>query len=181
MSNFEYTQPKVNSLVNEENQFEVDDLTKLQFAPFLFLNDHVNQYHKKAQQVLSTDNTKIYDKLKELYYSDANIEIIQKQLIINVYNVSKKMYLIEKQSKTNLRIVMDYIYLEYGRNLPYGITEQIRELNKKVVQVLTPQLLTHCTQYMGYLHDIEKRPYNELPINVSNKGSRTLPSVTTRF
>jgi hypothetical protein len=167
--------------IKNDNEYIIDDLTQLQFAPFLFLNAHVKEYDKMAKKILSTDNTQVFDKFKELFYSDANIEIIQKQLILSVYNVSKKTFLIEKQSKNHLKIVMDYIYLYYGRNLPYGITEQIRELNKKVVDILTPSLMTHCTQYVNYLKDIETQPYNELPINVSNKGSRTLPSVTTRF
>jgi hypothetical protein len=166
---------------NINNPYYMDDETKIQFAPFLFLSAHVNEYDKLAKKIMTADNTQVYEKLKELFFSDANIEIIQKQLIMTVYKYSEKMYLIEKQNKTNLRVVMDYVYLYYGRNLPIEITEQIRELNRKVVALLTPSILTHCTQYMGYLRDIETQPYNELPINVSNKGSRTLPSVTTRF
>ena len=164
-----------------KNPYYMDDETKLQFAPFLFLSAHVNEYDKLAKKIMTADNTQIYEKLKELYYSDANIEIIQKQLILSVYKYSEKMFLIEKQSKTQLKVVMDYVYLYYGRNLPIGITEQIRELNRKVVGLLTPSILTHCTQYLGYLKDRETQPFNFLPINVSNKGSRTLPSVTTRF
>jgi hypothetical protein len=166
---------------DSNNSYYMDDETKIQFAPFLFLNAHVKEYDKLAKKIMTADNTKIYEKLKELFYSDANIEIIQKQLILSVYKYSEKMFLIEKQSKTQLKVVMDYAYLYYGRNLPIGITEQIRELNRKVVALLTPSILTHCTQYLGYLKDRETQPYNTLPINVSNKGSRTLPSVTTRF
>jgi len=160
---------------------EMDDMTKLQWAPFLFLSDHVNKYNEKAKKILTADDTRIYDNFKKLFFSEANIEIIQKQLILTVYNVSNKTFLIEKQDKEKIRVVMDYVYLYYGRNLPIGITEQIRELNRKVVGLLVPSILTHCTQYMGYLKDSTTQPINELPINVSNKGSRSLPSVTTRF
>lgn len=165
----------------EDIKPEMDKATMLQWAPFLFLNAHVNQYDKIAKEIMTADDNKIYQKLKDAFYSDANMDIIQKQIILTVYKVSEKTFLVDKQNKNSLKVVMDYVYLYYGRNLPLKLTEQIRELNNKTVMLLVPQILTHCQQYMGYLRDIDRRPINDLPVNVSNKGRRTLASVSSTF
>jgi hypothetical protein len=163
------------------NQYDMDDLTRIQWAPFLFLNDHVKKYDVLAKQVMTNDNSQIYERLKEVYYSDSNMEIIQKQLILSVYKATKGNFLIEKQNKASLRTVMEYVYLYYGRNLPIGLKEQITEMNRKVVSLLTPSIITHCQQYLGYLRDSTTQPYNTLPVNPSKKGSKTLPSITSLF
>jgi hypothetical protein len=167
--------------LTQDNQYEMDDATKIQWAPFLFLNDHVNKYDQIAKQVMASDNSEIYDKLKEAFHSDENIEIIQKQLVIYVYKATKGTFLIEKQNKASLRTVMEYVYLYYGRNLPIDLKGQIREMNRKTVSLVAPSIITHCQQYMGYLKDIDRRPINELPVNPSKKGTKTLPSVSSLF
>jgi hypothetical protein len=156
------------------NEYYMTDAEKIQWAPFLFLNDHVNKYDKIAKEVMASDNSEIYDKLREAFHSNENIEIIQKELIMYVYKVTKGTFLIEKQNKASLLTVMEYIYLYYGRNLPINIKEQIREMNKKTVGLAAQSIITHCQQYMGYLRDINKRPINILPINPSKKGTKTL-------
>jgi hypothetical protein len=167
--------------LTQDNKYEMDDATKIQWAPFLFLNDHVNKYDQIAKQVMASDNSEIYDKLKEAFHSDENIEIIQKQLVIYIYKATKGTFLIEKQNKASLRTVMEYVYLYYGRNLPIDLKGQIREMNRKTVSLVAPSIITHCQQYMGYLKDIDRRPINELPVNPSKKGTKTLPSVSSLF
>ena len=105
------------------NEYYMDDATKIQWAPFLFLNDHVNKYDQIAKKVMTSDNSEIYQKLRDVFHSDENIEIIQKQLIIYVYKATKGTFLIEKQNKASLLTVMEYVYLYYGRNLPNNLQE----------------------------------------------------------
>ena len=167
--------------ITQDNEYEMDDATKIQWAPFLFLNDHVNKYDQLAKKVMTADNSEIYDKLKEVFYSDENIEIIQKQLVMFVYEATKGTFLIEKQNKASLRTVMEYVYLYYGRNLPVDLKGQIREMNRKTVSLVAPSIITHCQQYMGYLRDIDRRPINELPVNPSKKGTKSLPSISSLF
>jgi hypothetical protein len=163
------------------NEYYMDDATKIQWAPFLFLSDHVNKYDQLAKKVMTSDDSHIYQKLKDAFHSDANIEIIQKQLIMYVYRATKGTFLIDKQNKESLITVMEYVYLYYGRNLPYDLKEQIREMNRKTVALIAPSIITHCQQYMGYLRDIDRRPINDLPINPSKKGTKSLPSVTSLY
>jgi len=165
----------------ELNNYDMEDITKIQWAPFLFLNDHVKKYDVLAKKIMVNDNSKIYQRLKEAFHSNENIELIQKLLIMTVYRRTNGMFLIEKQNKESISTVMEYVYLYYGRNLPIGLKEQIIEMNRKVVNLVTPSIITHCQQYLGYLRDINTIPINELPVNPSKKGSKTLPSTTTTF
>jgi hypothetical protein len=121
--------------------------------------------------------------LEELFFSDENISLINKQLIILVYKKTKGQIKISEQSKESLIIVMRYIYLEYARHLPYNITEQIKELNCQVVGEILPKIITEATQRITYLEEINNpRKIIPLPINVnSSKNRGSIQSVTTTF
>lgn len=121
--------------------------------------------------------------LEELFFSDENISLINKQLIILVYKKTKGQIKISEQSKESLVIVMRYIYLEYARHLPYNITEQIKELNCQVVGEILPKIITEATQRITYLEEINNpRKIIPLPINVSSLKNRgSIQSVTTTF
>jgi hypothetical protein len=119
--------------------------------------------------------------LEDLFFSDENISLINKQLIMSVYKKSKGEIKISEQSKQSLIIVMRYIFLEYARHLPYDISGQIRELNCQVVGEVLPKIITEATQRISYLEEINNpRKMIPLPINV-HKGHREMQSVTTTF
>ena len=49
-------------------------------------------------------------------------------------------------------------YLQYGKNLPTGVPEQVQELNNIVIEYLIPQVISQVEQYIAYLRDISN-PY----------------------
>ena len=119
--------------------------------------------------------------LEDIFFSDENISLINKQLIISVYNKSNKQIKISEQSKESLIIVMRYVFLEHARHLPYNIGEQIRELNCQVVGEILPKIITEARQRIDYLDEINNpRKVLPLPINV-HKGHRDIGPVTTIF
>jgi len=116
--------------------------------------------------------------LETVFFSKENIALINKQLILKVYERSNKQFLICNQKEENLIVVMRYFYLEYARHLPYNIKDQIRELNCMVVGEILPTIITNADQKVGYLRDISTQPVGPpLPINTKNIG-RTLPSIS---
>lgn len=119
--------------------------------------------------------------LETTFFSDENIDLINKQLILSVYKKSNGSYKISPQSKESLTIVMRYVFLEHARHLPYNISGQIKELNCRVVGEIFPNLITNITQRIDYLNEIEN-PINlvPLPTNV-NKNNRNLPSTTSIY
>ena len=119
--------------------------------------------------------------LEQTFFSDKNIELINKQLILSVWKKTDKKFFIKPQSKESLTIVMRYVFIENAKHLPYNITEQVRELNCNVVGEVLPKIITNLEQKMGYLKDISQFP-EPIPLPVSGKGmDKKLPPLSSLF
>ncbi len=120
--------------------------------------------------------------LNQLFFSRKNLDLIQDSIRYNVYIKSNKKYIIGKQSNREIQIVMRSIYLQQSTNLPTNIKEQIIYLNNLVVNWCVEKIIPEVEQYIGYIRDISYYPNPiDLPKNMSQKGSRTLRSVTSTF
>ena len=117
--------------------------------------------------------------LENVFFSDENMNLINKQLILTVFKKSENQFLIPQQSNESLLIVMRYVFIEYSRNLPYDIINQIKELNTFVINEILPNIITNITQRIDYLKEIEcpKRQLIDLPINVNR--TKNLKSVAS--
>lgn len=120
--------------------------------------------------------------LNQLYFSKANMNIIQNKIRYKVYLNTEKKYVIDKQSDVELEIVMRSIYLQHSPNLPNQTKEQIKYLNDLVTNWCSEKIIPEIYQYMGYLKEVEYMPVPlEHPVNLSSKGTKNLRSVTTTF
>jgi hypothetical protein len=97
-------------------------------------------------------------KLNFAFFSPQNIKIIQNALRYEVWRRTSSKHLIGEQSETELGIIMRAIYLQYGKNLPTNVAEQVQELNNIVIETLVPKIIIQIEQYMDYLRDIST-PY----------------------
>ena len=142
-----------------------------------------------SNQTQNTDvslisNIVVPNALSRTYFSNDNMERLQLQIIDGVYKASQKK--IGKQSYQELQIIMKSMYLQYGRNLPYDIEEQVQTLNKYVIDECVRIIVPNVLQYNKYLEDISS-PIPVMPRsqNVSNKGykwgdfSSLIPSTVT--
>lgn len=127
-----------------------------------------------------------------LFFSDKNFENIQNILKHEVYK--KTGYTIDKQSLTELIIVMRSIFLEYSLhpklidedtpteirlNLYKEYTNEVKRLNKIAVDEILPKIISQIQQYVGYLQDVNKAPYHmETPKNHSTAGMKQYRSPT---
>jgi len=119
--------------------------------------------------------------LENYFFSKENIELINKQLILEVFKKTNGEFKISPQKNEDMIIVMRYTFIEYARHLPYDITKQIRELNCIVVGQILPNVITQITQRKEYLRVISA-PREILPLPISESTSnRLLPSVSTTF
>lgn len=160
-----------------------DILCKLEYAPFLFLSAHKNNYKEKLEKVLSSDNKNHEGYLLyNVFFSNENVEIIRKQLVLYVFNNTSKKVIIPLQNRNSIIIRMTYIYHFYAKNLPINITDQVRSLNLKVTESIGPEIISQIDQYIRYLHDSQNQPVPmDRPVNLSSAGTKTLPSVSTTF
>ena len=119
--------------------------------------------------------------LENYFFSNENIDLINKQLIMSVFKKTNGEFKISPQKNETLIIVMRYTFIEYARHLPYDIGNQIRELNSIVISQILPNIITQITQRKEYLRVISA-PREVLPYPTSESTSnKLLPSVTTTF
>lgn len=144
---------------------------EIEKAPFLFLENHPNNYTDTVRDKLYGNHEDI-NLLEQAFFSEQNIDIIQRQTILNIFK--EIGWKVSYQRKQSVLLVMKYIYNFYARNLPYQITDQIRDLNSKVVAEIVPRMITQIEQYFGYLRD-SNRPlqFMERPINPTIKGNNS--------
>lgn len=152
---------------------------------FIAPDEHVAPYElfKNSTKQQNTDtsiisNIVVPNALSRTFFSNDNVERLQLQIIQSVYNTCQKK--ISKQSYQELQIIMKSMYLQYGRNLPYDIEEQVHTLNKYVVDECVRIIVPNVLQYNKYLEDITSPiPIMPRAQNVSNKGSKTFSFSST--
>lgn len=113
--------------------------------------------------------------LSTAFFSRENIIIIQNGIKRRVYELSNGRFIIAPQDETNLKIIMRSIFLQYARNLPENITEQIQKLNEYVYEYSVPNIMSTATAYLKYKNDVSTLPVPEArPVMVSSKGDKQL-------
>ena len=118
--------------------------------------------------------------LGKLFLSKENIENVQDMIRYNVYIRTKKEKVIGKQSPIELEIVMRAIYLQYSRNSPDDLTNQVRELNQITVDQLVPRIMSELRQYEAYVYRVQNLylPIDH-PKNLNIKGTKELRSISS--
>lgn len=112
--------------------------------------------------------------LNQAYFSAANQQIVQNGIRRGVYDATGE--LIDPVSTDDLFMTMRAIYLQYGRNLPTRIPEQIKELNDRVIAWCVPKIVAEVSMYKTYLKDVSSLPVPmSHPVNQSSAGTRSLP------
>ena len=116
--------------------------------------------------------------LSKIFFHPKNVDLIQKQIIMEVFRKTNGEYLIEKQNEADLQIVMRSIFIQYAQHLPNNIKKQIKELDYLVADEVVPDIISQITAHFGYL----ERAFGPMqimdrPENVSNAGLKILPSV----
>ena len=165
-------------MILNKKKYDLHDL------PIAYFND--NKQANKLRREIIKNQVRINEceqgDLENTFFSDENIGLINKQLILTVFKKTKGQYKISNQTTESLTIVMRYVFLEHAKHLPYNILEQIRELNFRVVTEIVPIIITQITQRTEYLKTIsEPRGVLPLPINAHGGPRQNLPSVTTIF
>jgi len=114
-----------------------------------------------------------------LFFSQDNMLRIQNKLKQEVLNRTNGKFIIDDQDNDDLYIVMNSIYLQYGLNKKTKIVHQVKDLNKKTILAILPDLISNIAQYYGYLNDINKPlQVGERPMNVSTQKN-VLPALTS--
>jgi len=121
--------------------------------------------------------------LGELYFSRENMKRIQEKIKKEVFIRTNGKYVLDvDQKESDLLVVMRATFISNADNNPYRLVHQVKLLNHRTVERIVPDMISMIKQDQQYLKDISK-PINPitLPVNVSKRGLRALPSATTTF
>lgn len=147
---------------------------------FKMFTENNNNCDNAKETILQ--GTQVRTPLSDAFFSKANMQCLQNMLRYRVFTASGGEYKIGEQDNNSLLIIQRAIFLLHSKNLPDRIPEQIRELNRHVVEYILPQILSEIKQWIFYSSDIERLPMPlEHPKNLSSAGTRTLKSVTSTF
>jgi len=114
------------------------------------------------------------NQLNQAFFSPANVQIVQNKLRRDVYDRSGGEFLIDDQSAEELLTIMRAMYLQYGKNQPTRIREQIEELNQIVADWAVPKIVAECSMHKTYLHDIQNLPVPlAQPVHLTQKGTKS--------
>lgn len=150
------------------NRIHYDNLTKN-----IFKEKPIKEHFQKTAIAHTIQN----NDLSNLFFSQDNINAIQQGIRYKVFKNSGDKHIISNQSETEIKIVMRSIYLQYSRNLPYDIINQVKDLNKKVLDYIVPQILREIKQYLYYKQDISTQPIPlERSKHISSAGTKILYS-----
>jgi hypothetical protein len=91
--------------------------------------------------------------LAQVFFSQANIQIVQNGLRAGVYKMSNNQYVIAPQNIDTLKMIMRSIYLQYAEHSENDITGQVERLNKLVLDYAVPSVYNEAIGYEKYIQD----------------------------
>jgi hypothetical protein len=134
-----------------------------------------SNYKNDQASVEAIKNIHSKNPLSDIFFSPQNMNYLHDAIRYMVYEKSCKKHIIDKQSETDLFIIMRSIYLQYGEHKPYGIKDQVKELNTLVLNYCVPKILEEIKIYLHYRKDIASLP---VPMDrgefISAKGTKIL-------
>jgi hypothetical protein len=92
--------------------------------------------------------------LSQAFFSQENIFMIQNGIRAGVYHKSNGQYTIGPQDCDSLKIIMRSVFLQHSANQPNNFQNQIRELNKIVLDYCIQQVYSEAQGYMKYINDV---------------------------
>lgn len=113
--------------------------------------------------------------LSDIFFSTTNIDALQEGIRYRVYVETNGEHVIGRQSDTELKVVMRSIYLQHAKHDNRPILEQVRVLNKHVLDWVVPEVVGNLKQYIVYKKDASTLPIPLEHAQLSTmKGTKTL-------
>jgi hypothetical protein len=110
--------------------------------------------------------------LNKLFFSQGNIDTLQADIQTAVKMMVNAV--IDRQSDSDLLLVMRSYYLQYARNEPNRLREELDDLNKRVVHFCANRIAVEVEAYRYYRKDIMDFPAPIAnPVDVKIYGTRT--------
>lgn len=110
--------------------------------------------------------------LNKLFFSQGNIDRLQDEIRSAVRQMVKGD--IDRQSDSDLLLIMRGYYLQYAENNPHRVAEELEDLNNRVIQFASNRISVEVEAYRYYRKDILDFPAPIAnPTDVKIYGTRT--------
>lgn len=110
--------------------------------------------------------------LNRLFFSQGNIDKLQTDIQMTVRQMVNAT--IDRQSDSDLMMVMRSYYLQYAQNNPSRLQEELDDLNKRVVNFCSNRIAVEVEAYRYYRKDIMDFPAPIAhPVDTHIYGTRT--------
>lgn len=110
--------------------------------------------------------------LNEQFFGQDNIDLLQQQIRVAVSGMVNAQ--IDRQSDSDLLMVMRSYYLTYAQNIPGREAEELKELNDRVVAFCSNRIAVEVEAYRYYRKDILDFPAPiARPVDTQIYGTRT--------
>lgn len=153
-----------------ENNGRVDMSSLKNLTSYKFFEENSDNHDFQKQGI---KNIHVENEVSSLFFSKHNIEIVQSGIRYSVYRKTNNDNVIDNQSENDLLVIMRSIYLQYSKNLPYDIVDQVKRLNSMVLDYCVPNILRELNQYKNYTKDVGSLPMPmEHAKNMSSKGTK---------
>lgn len=166
--------------MNKNGRVQLHDTPPPPFALFSRDNPNTsngNGKHGTIADVNDTIKNRQSSQVSALFFSKMNVDLLQDALRYRVWVETAGRHVIDRQSDTELLLVMRGMFLQEGKNLPYDIKFQVRQLNSFVLDFCVQRVVSEIGMYMRYRHDIANLP---VPIDhaplASTKGLNSMPT-----
>jgi len=93
----------------------------------------------------------------KVFFSDNNKSALQKMMKYQVYTQFNNT-IISDQSEEQLFIIMRSMLLQYGNLLNPDVIQEVKSLNKYVLDFAVNRIISELIQYNGYINEIDSTP-----------------------
>ncbi len=111
-----------------------------------------------------------------MFFSDMNVDYINKQLIEQVMNITFERYgkkmAIQPQRKHILVSIMRHVYFKNIKNM-FQAQEEVDMLNKEVLRLMVPMVVKELIAHVRYIYDSN----NIVPMDLPKSDSRKMGNV----
>lgn len=162
-----------------KNTGRIPDMTSKQesaYRPYKIAGDNIRRTDPNPNQLQEVMHYRQSPSdLNVQFFSVSNTNLIQDEIRYAVYAKSgAKKYTIDRQSDDDLFLVMRSYYLQYARNDPERVKEELDSLNGRVIAYCSDKIMVEIEAYRYYRADQENFPEPiSAPTNVNVYGTRT--------
>ena len=145
------------------------------YAAYRVSGDNVPTKNLPATQMSETMHYRqAASPLNTLFFSVENINNLQNLIKADVLAKSGGGYTIDRQSDDDMFLIMRSYYLQYSRNDPAHVADELGDLNNRVVAFSSDKIMVNIEAYKTYRADQENFPAPiAAPINPHVYGTRT--------